>query len=120
VGLRKRHRHVEVRDAGLEARIEDGGVEEWVDRVEDDVGSGLSDQRDYCLLARRVDCVRREAAVVELGRKRRRSRGVVVGERAVLEEGSPSRDLREGRPDPARSDDENPHGARVLHERPQL
>jgi hypothetical protein len=38
----------------------------------------------------------------------------------VLEEGSPSCDPREGRPDPARSDDENPHGAGVLHERPQL
>ena len=118
--LRERHRHVEVRDAGFEARVEDRDVEERVDRVEDGVGARLSDQRDDRLLARGVDCVRREAAVVELGHERGRARGVVVGERAVLEEGSPSRDLREGRPDPACSDDENPHGARVLHERPQL
>ena len=73
--------------------------------------------RDDRLLARGVDRVRAEAAVVELGDERGRARGVVVGERAVLEERSPSRDLREGRPDTACSDDENPHGARVLHER---
>ncbi len=53
--LGERHRHVEVRHAGLEARVEDRDVEERVDRVEDGVGSRLADQRDDRVLARRVD-----------------------------------------------------------------
>ena len=80
--------------------------------------SGLADQRDERLLARRVDRVGREAAVVERRPRRAAGRvGVVVGERAVLEERAPPRDLREGRADAAGPDDENPHGAGVLHER---
>jgi hypothetical protein len=44
--LGERHRHVEVRDAGVEARIEDRHVEERVDRVEDRVRLRVADQRN--------------------------------------------------------------------------
>ena len=71
VRLGERHRHVEVRDAGLEARVEDRDVEERVDGVQDGVGARLADERDDGVLARRVDRMRAEAAVVE--RRRRRS-----------------------------------------------
>jgi hypothetical protein len=38
------HRHVEVRRTGLEARVEDGGVEDGIDRVQDRVGASLVNQ----------------------------------------------------------------------------
>ena len=114
------HRHVQVRDAGLEARVEDRHVEERVDGVQNGVGSRLSDQRDDRALARRVDRVRREARVIEVCYELRGPRRVVVGERAVIEERSTLRDSGEGGADATRSDDENPHGARVLHHRTGL
>ena len=58
VRLGQRHRHVEVRDAGLEARVEDRDVEERVDGVEHRVGPRLADQREHAVLARGVDAVR--------------------------------------------------------------
>ena len=86
--LGERHRHVEVRDAGLEAGIEDRHVEERVDRVQDGVGAASRGS------ARRppssLDASTRVRA--RSGRRRARptsaagSRRVVVGERAVLEE----------------------------------
>ncbi len=70
VRLGEGHRHVEVRGAGVEARVEDRDVEERVDGVQDGVGARLPDQRDNGVLARRVDPMRGEAFVVELRRRR--------------------------------------------------
>ena len=117
VRLGERHGHVEIRHAGLEARVEDGDVEQGVDGVEDGVRLGLADQGNDGLLARRVDRVRAEAPVVELAHEVLGAGAVVVRQGTVLEERAPPGDLREGRADTACSDDENPHGARVLHER---
>ena len=120
VRLGERHRHVEVGHSGLEAGVEDRRVEQRVDRVENDVRVRLPDESDDRVLPRGVDPVGREAAVVEPLHDLCRPRRVVVRERAVIEERAARRDPRERRPDTARSDDENPHGARFLHERPGL
>ena len=99
--LGERHRHVEVRDPRLEAGVEDRDVEERIDRVQDGVGSRLADERDDRLLARGVDRVSREAAVVELARRppagrARRSRQV----RSARRTSGASRSARRQSPHP--------------------
>ena len=98
--LRERHRHVEVRHAGLEARVEDRGVEARVDGVEDGVGArhSRSTRRSRPRSTRRRR--RREAAVVELGDDRGRTRGVESASATVLEERSPLRDRAKAEPTP--------------------
>jgi hypothetical protein len=118
--LGERHGHVEVGHARFEARVEDGDVEQRIDRVQDRVRPRLADQLDDSVLARGVDCVRAEAPVVEPGDDSLRPGGVVVRERAMLEERAPRGDPRERRSHTTSADDEHPHGAGVLHERGRL
>src|SRR5262249_17738071 len=120
VRLRQRHRHVQVHHSGVEAGLEDRYVEPRIDRVQHRVGTCIADERRHGVLARGVDSMSAEAAVVEAGDDSVRPSGVVVRERTVLEEGAPRRDLREGGAYATCSDNEQPHGAGVLHERPQL
>ncbi len=66
VRLGEGHRHVEVRDARLEARVEDRHVEERVDGVQHRVGAASrGSARATPSRARGVDPMRGEAAVVE-------------------------------------------------------
>ena len=62
------------------------------------------------LLDASIACAQKRLSSSRLD-ERGRARGVVVGERAVLEERSALGDLRERRSDASGSDDEYPHGA---------
>src|SRR4029079_1615189 len=72
-------------------------------------GPRLAEQLGHGLAPRGVEPVRREAPVVERGDERRRARGVVVRECAVLEEGASRRDRGERRADASGADDEDAH-----------
>ena len=108
--LGQRHRHVEVRAAGLERRREDRRVEARVDGVEDRVGLRLAGERDDGGRVGGVDLRGAEAVrLAELLDDGLGARELVVREDHVLEERAPLRDRAHGRPDAARADDEDPH-----------
>ena len=117
VRLGERHRHVEVRHAGLEARVEDPLVEDGSTALRTASAPVSRMRREDVVLARGVDGVRAEPAVVQAGDDVLRALGLVVGERAALEERAASRDRGERGPDAARSDNEELHGARILPDR---
>ena len=87
VRLGERHRHVEVRDARLEARVEDRHVEDRVDAVQHRVGPRLADQprATPSVLEASIRCALNRPSSSSLD-ERLRAGGVVVGERAVIEE----------------------------------
>ena len=110
MGVRQRHRHVEVVGAGRERAVEDRHDEARVDRVEDVADAVLAAQRCDVLGARRVDPGRDEP-------RHRRPPGdgaigagaVVVGDDHVLEERPSGGDRDGGAADATGADDEDAH-----------
>jgi hypothetical protein len=105
----QRHRQVEVRAAGREGGLEDGGVEARVDRVQDRVGPLRAGERRDRGRLRRVDGAEPKRgspvrAAAAAARDSSTSR-----QHEALEEVAPLRDCGDGRPHPAGSDHQDPH-----------
>ena len=112
--LGERHRHVEVRDACVEAGVEDRDVETGSTPFR--TASGLVSPISCAmpsLLEASTPCAEKRASssssTSSLG-----ARGVVVGEGAVVEERPPRGDARERGADTSGPDDEQSHGATLL------
>ena len=90
----------EVRGAGLEDASKIGTLKSGSTEFRTASARVLADERDDGVLARRVDRMRRKAPVVQSRDDALRSRGVVVCERAALEERAALGDLGEGRATP--------------------
>jgi len=117
---RERHRHVEIRAAGLEGGLEDRRVQPRVARVEDHVGAlGARELHesmlsDFPRIAARSPASRPAAAKRPSSRPATAAwaRGIEIGQHHAVEEVPATGDGGRGGADAARSDDEDAHGAR--------
>jgi hypothetical protein len=111
--LRQVRRHVDVRAAGLEGRIEDRGVHAGITCVHDRVGAQLPGQGDDVDAVTRVDERRTESPrIVDGGHGALGPADVDIGYHELLEERTTSGDLGYGRADTTGADDQDPHGRR--------
>jgi hypothetical protein len=114
--LRRRHRHVEVRAAGVERGVEDRHHEPRVARVDDHVGSVVVRERGHRRGVARVDAGRHHRAAgaappVEGVEDGGRARDVEIRQHQVVDVGPPRRDPCERTPHAARADDDDSHDA---------
>ena len=112
LGVRERHRHVEVGAARVEGRLEDRRVEAGVDRVQDRVGTARRARARRSHEASDASTAAAAEAIVAV-RLDRAPRAILVdvGEHHPLEEVAALRDGGDRRSDSPRPDDENAHPA---------
>ena len=118
--LRQRHRHVQIRTAGLEGGREDLGIQARIDRVQNHVRVGRPGCSNDCALVRGVELERGES--IRLAEARNRTPGALevhVRKRHVVEEGPVLRDRRDGGSDASRTDHQHPHSCRGSPIRPR-
>ena len=117
-GTGQGHRHVEIRAAVLEGRVENRRVETRISRVQDGIRIGLAEEGDERFTIARVDLGRREAVVAVPFHDGGRPRGIEVGEGDALEEVAPFGDCGGRSTDRPRSDHQHFHQPRRIRVTP--